>query len=77
MTVINNMVQPDKIWEAVGKVWQDLESCTIPRGFALAYRVAAQVIKSKGSNEFLHEDTFYLGVRRDFLIVTKASAACT
>jgi hypothetical protein len=32
-----NMVQPDKIWEAVGKVWRDLESCTIARGFALAY----------------------------------------
>jgi hypothetical protein len=23
-----NVVQPDKIWEAVGKVWRDLESCT-------------------------------------------------
>jgi hypothetical protein len=58
-----NMVQPDKIWEAVGKLWWDLESCTIARGFALAYRVAAQIMKSKESNKFLQEDSFHLGVR--------------
>jgi hypothetical protein len=48
----------------LGKVWQDLEACTIARDFALTYRVAAQVIKSKGSNKFLHEDSFHPGVRR-------------
>jgi hypothetical protein len=66
-----NRVQPNKIWEAVGKVWRDLESCTNARGFALAYRVAAQVIKSKGSNTFLHEDSFHSGVRRDFFDTDK------
>jgi hypothetical protein len=51
--------------------WRDLESCTIARGFALTYRVAAQVIKSKGSNKFLHEDSFHSGVRRDFFDTDK------
>jgi hypothetical protein len=44
-------------------LWWDLESCTIARGFALAYRVAAQIMKSKESNKFLQEDSFHLGVR--------------
>jgi hypothetical protein len=66
-----NTVQPNTIWEAVGKVWRDLESCTIARRFALAYQVAAQVIKSKGSNTFLHKDSFHLGVRRDFFDTDK------
>ncbi len=66
-----NTVQPDKIWVAVGKVWQDLESCIIALAFALAYRVAAQVIKSKGSNTFLLEDSFHSGVRRDFFDTDK------
>jgi hypothetical protein len=72
-----NTVQPDKIWEAVERVCRDLESCAIARGFALAYRVAALVIKHKGSNNFLHEDSFHSGVRRDFSSQTKVSAAST
>jgi hypothetical protein len=48
-----------------------MQNSPIARGFALAYRVAAQVIKSKNSNKFLHEDSFHLGVRRDFFDTDK------
>jgi hypothetical protein len=48
-----------------------MQNSPIARGFALAYRVAAQVIKSKKSNKFLHEDSFHSGVRRDFFYTDK------
>jgi hypothetical protein len=48
-----------------------MQNSPIARGFALAYQVAAQVIKSKGNNKFLHEDSFHSGVRRDFFDTDK------
>jgi hypothetical protein len=37
----------------------------------IAYRAAALVIEHKGSIEFLHEDSFHSGVRRDFFNTDK------
>jgi hypothetical protein len=59
-------VKPDRIWEAACSVWKALPSAIIARGFALAYRVADQVIKHKGSNKFLHDAKFHARVRGDF-----------
>jgi hypothetical protein len=58
--------KPDEIWNATSQVWHDLPSATIARGFVLAYRVAAKVIKHKGENKFLHDSSFHSGVRKDF-----------
>jgi len=58
--------KPDEIWNAAYRVWCDLPSATIARGFVLAYRVAEKVVKCKGENGFLHDSTFHSNVRKDF-----------
>ena len=43
-----------------------LGSLEIARGYILAYRVAAKVIKERGENTFLQSPDFHSGVRADF-----------
>lgn len=63
----SNAVAPrDEIFAAAQSVWEDLPSCTIARGFLLAYRLAELVIKHKGGNEFLRDSSMHTQVRNDF-----------
>jgi hypothetical protein len=62
-----NYVNPnDQIWKAAQEVWNDLESSVIARGFVLAYRIAAKVIKGEGGNDFLNNADFHCEVHKDF-----------
>ena len=69
-TLLNNIMSrvatSNEIWDTVQKVWRDLPSAAIARGFILANRIAQQVIDSKGSNTFLQQKDFHSGVRQDF-----------
>ena len=57
----------DEIWETAWRVWEELPSSKIASGFIQAYRIAAEVIKHRGSNAFLGTcGTPHVGIRRDF-----------
>ena len=64
----SNKCAPRKeIWEAAERVWCDLDSASIARGFVLAYRITQKVIVYGGNNTFLQEHDFHSGVRDDFM----------
>ena len=56
----------EEIWKTALNVWKDMPSSTIARGYVLAYRILKQVIKDKGDNTFLRNNTFHSNVRADF-----------
>jgi hypothetical protein len=62
----NTAAACDTIWEAAEKVWKDLDSPSIARGFVLAYRLAKRVVEFKGSNEFLCDKKCHCDVRKDY-----------
>ena len=62
----NGVASADDIWNAASTVWNDMEASTIARGFVLAKRVAEQVVRENGSNEFLRGNKFHQSVRQDF-----------
>jgi len=62
----NSVASPNMIWESAYKVWSDMPSSKIARGFVLAYRVMQQVIKNKGCNKFLRSGGLHNSTRKDF-----------
>ena len=62
----NKCAPRDEIWDAAKRVWEDLNSASIARGFILANRITKKVIEYGGRNTFLQESTFHSAVREDF-----------
>ncbi len=62
----NTSVKPDAIWTVAQQTWSNLPSCDIARGFILAFCIANEEIKNKGSNSFLADKDFHQNVRDDF-----------
>mmetsp|Transcript_10823 Transcript_10823/g.17324 ORF Transcript_10823/g.17324 Transcript_10823/m.17324 type:complete len:262 (-) Transcript_10823:61-846(-) len=62
----NSMAKPDEIWENAERVWNQLSSNTIARGFLHAHRILKKVIVHKGDNSFLLSKDFHTGVSRDY-----------
>lgn len=62
----NRYALADEIWQAAEKVWKNLPSADIAKGFVLAYRIAEKVIKNGGENTFLQKTDFHSFGRRDF-----------
>lgn len=52
-SVGGKVLKKDEIWDAALKVWKQLPSCKIARGFLQAHRLMAKVIKEKGGNSFV------------------------
>lgn len=65
-TYSNTVAPPEEIWRTAQRVWEDLPSAKIARGYVLAYRIAEKVIKNKGDNAFLSSKDFHCKVRPDF-----------
>ena len=49
------VLKKNEIWETAMKVWEELPSSKIARGFIQVYRLAKKVIKANGGNEFLRQ----------------------
>ena len=61
------VLKEDEIWEAAEEVWRGLPSSKIAQAFIQAHRIAKQVIKSGGENEFLGVGgSISVDVRKDF-----------
>ena len=57
----------DEIWKVANEVWKALPNSKIASGYVQAHRIAAEVIKAGGSNEFLGVGgNIHSGVRKDF-----------
>ena len=57
----------DEIWNTALDVWNKLPNSKIASGCVQAHRIAAEVIKAKGSNAFFGEGgSISTGVRKDF-----------
>ena len=62
----NTCAPANRIWEECERVWHDLPSAQIARGFILANRVAKKVIEHEGDNTSLQNSEFHSSVRNDF-----------
>jgi hypothetical protein len=61
------VLSENEIWAAAKRVWEDLESAKIASGFIQAHRLAKEVIKHDGGNEFLGVGGgISVGIRDDF-----------
>ena len=62
------VLEEDEIWDAAEEVWRTLPECKIASAYVQAYRIAAKVIKEKGSNSFLGSGgSIHVGVGTDFI----------
>ena len=78
LKMYSNLQAPhEEIWKTAREVWCNLGSAEIARGYILAYRIAAKVIKSGGENTFLRQQDFHSGVRSDFYDTPKGVAKKT
>ena len=58
----NRVAPKDEILKAAKKVWKNLPSAFIARGFILVLQIAKKVITSGGANTFLQEKEFHSGM---------------
>ena len=62
------MLKKDEIFAAATKVFNDLPSCKIARGFVQCHRLMKKVIEQKGDNAFVRkgQNALRCGINRDF-----------
>ena len=61
------VLSEDQIWSGAEEVWIKLENWKIASAYIQAHRIAAKVIKAKGSNSFLgNGGSIHVDVTSDF-----------